>query len=86
MQRSNRHLVRSAAFVLVAIVAFLNASCSSKVSSSDYLVVGTVAASSNENIQSLIIGVLPTQSLEGAAEIEPLVSLYKSKVKTEALR
>ncbi len=85
MQRSNRHLGQSAAFVLVAIVTFLNASCSSKISTRDYLVVRTAAASSNENIQSLIIGVLPTQSLEGGAEIEPLVSLYKSKVKTEAL-
>jgi hypothetical protein len=52
MQKNNRSRSASAAFLLVAIVAFLNASCSSKVSSGDTVIPAAVA-SSNDNMQPL---------------------------------
>ncbi|MGB6299493.1 MAG: hypothetical protein WBF90_25415 [Rivularia sp. (in: cyanobacteria)] len=47
MQKNNRSRSASAAFLLVAIVAFLNASCSSKVSSGDTVIPAAVASSNN---------------------------------------
>ncbi len=63
MQKNNRSLSKSAV-LLVAILAFLNASCSSKVSTRNNLVIPPAVARSNDNIQPLRIEVIPTQSLE----------------------
>ena len=72
MQKNNRSR-RASAALLVAIVAFINASCSNKISTNDNLVIPPAAASSNDNIQPLRIGVLPTQSFkEQQRMIEPL--------------
>ncbi len=63
MQKNNRSLSKSAAILLVAIVAFLNASCSSKIYTNDNLIISPAVASSSDNIVSLRIGVLLIESL-----------------------
>ncbi len=83
MRKTNHLFSKSAVFVLVAIVAFINASCSTKVSNNNNLVIPSVVASSNENIQSLIIGVLPTQSLkEQQRMIKPLEEYLEQSLET----
>jgi ABC-type phosphate/phosphonate transport system substrate-binding protein len=54
MQKNNRSLSKSAAFLLVAIVAFLNTSCSTKISTNNNLVIPSAVASSNDDIEPLI--------------------------------
>lgn len=83
MQKNNRSRSASAAFLLVAIVAFLNASCSSKVSSRD-MVIPAAVASSNDDMQPLRIGVLPTQSFkEQQRMIKPLEKYLEKSLETE---
>ncbi len=84
MRKTNHLFSKSAVFVLVAIVAFINASCSTKVSNNNNLVIPSAAASSNENIQPLIIGVLPTQSLKEQQEmIKPLEEYLEQSLETQ---
>lgn len=84
MQKNNCSRRASAAFLLVAIFAFLNASCSTKISTTDNLVIPAAAARSNDNIQPLIIGVLPTQSFkEQQRMIEPLEKYLEKSLETE---
>ena len=64
MQKNNHPLSKSTALILAAIVALLNASCSTTVSSNNNLVIPSAVASSNENIVPLRMVVLPTQSFE----------------------
>lgn len=86
MQKNNRSLSKSAAVLLIAIVAFLNASCSTKISTKDYLIIPAAVASDRDNIQPLKIGVLPTQSLaEQQRMIEPLDKYLEKCLKTAFL-
>ncbi|MGB3654076.1 MAG: phosphate/phosphite/phosphonate ABC transporter substrate-binding protein [Rivularia sp. (in: cyanobacteria)] len=83
MRKTNHLFSKSAVFVLITIVAFINASCSTKVSNNNNLVIPS-AASSNKNIQPLIIGVLPTQSLkEQQRMIEPLEEYSEQSLETQ---
>ncbi len=85
MQKNNRSLSKSAAFLLVAILAFLNASCSSKISITGNLLIPPVAPSSNDNIQPLIIGVLPTKSLEEQQRMVDRLERYlEESLKTQS--
>lgn len=75
MQTSNRPLskCKSAAFVVTLLAVFLNLSCSNNTPSTNNLLVTPATASSNENIESLKIGVIPTQSFEEQQQmIKPL--------------
>ena len=84
MQKNNRSLSKSAAVLLVAIVAFLNASCSSKISTNDNLIIPLAVASNSDNIEPLRIGVLPTQSLaEQQRMIKPLDKYLEKSLKTQ---
>ncbi|MEM6753676.1 MAG: PhnD/SsuA/transferrin family substrate-binding protein [Cyanobacteria bacterium P01_C01_bin.38] len=84
MQKNNRSRCASAAFLLVAVLAFLNSGCSNKVSSHDNLVIPAAAAISNDNMQPLRIGVLPIQSFEEQQQmIKPLENYLEKSLETE---
>jgi len=84
MQKTNRSLNKSAVFLLVAILAFFNASCSNKISNTNSLVIPPAAASINDNVQPLRIGVLPIQRLEEQQRmIKPLEEYLEKSLETE---
>ncbi|MBV6625105.1 MAG: phosphate/phosphite/phosphonate ABC transporter substrate-binding protein [Rivularia sp. (in: Bacteria)] len=83
--RQNNHLSsKSVACFLVAMIAFLNASCSTKVSHGNSLVIPAAVAVGNKNTPPLKIGVLPTQSLkEQQRMIQPLEKYLENSLETE---
>ena len=84
MQKNNPSRSWSVTFLLVSIVAFLNASCSNQVSTTDSLAIPLEVASSNNNISALKIGVLPTQSHQEQQQmIKPLENYLEKSLKTE---
>lgn len=84
MRKNNRSLNRSAAFLLVTIVAFFNVACSLRVSTTNSLVIPSAVAISNKNISALKIGIIPTQSFEEQQQmIKPLENYLEESLKTE---
>ena len=84
MRKNNSSLNKSAAFLLVTIVAFFYAGCSNRVSTTNSLAIPPAVAVSNKNISALRIGVLPTQSIEEQQRmIEPLKEYLEESLETK---
>ncbi|MEO1431312.1 MAG: hypothetical protein AAFV71_20070 [Cyanobacteria bacterium J06633_8] len=85
--RKNNHLSsKSAACFLVAMVAFLNASYSTKVSHGNSLVIPAAVAISNKNAPPLKIGVLPTRVIwESAPTLLSLIVVSK-KISKDSIK
>ena len=84
MRKNNSSLNKSVAFLLVTIVAFLNAGCSNIISATNSLAIPPAVAVSNNNISALRIGVLPAQSLEEQQRmIQPLKEYLEETLETK---
>ena len=84
MKKTNSSLSKSAVFLLITIFAFLNASCSNKDSYTNNLVIAPAGAISNDNMQPLRIGMLPTQRFEEQQRmIKPLEEYLEKSLETE---